>query len=89
MWDLPGPGIESHVPCIGRLILNHCAIREALNFYIPQVSGEVDPVFLDLQKQVVMISGLVLRAMDDLVLMPFKDVYKFTDQKILCQTFGS
>ena len=28
MWDLPGPGIEPFVPCVGRWILNHCATRE-------------------------------------------------------------
>ena len=28
MWDLPGPGLKIHVPCIGRRILNHCATRE-------------------------------------------------------------
>ena len=30
MWDLPRPGLATHVPCIGRQILNHCATREAL-----------------------------------------------------------
>ena len=29
MWDLPRPGLEPGVPCIGRQILNHCDIREA------------------------------------------------------------
>ena len=29
MWDLPRPGLETRVPCIGRRILNHCATREA------------------------------------------------------------
>ena len=29
MWDLPRPGLEPVVPCIGRQILNHCATREA------------------------------------------------------------
>ena len=29
MWDLPRPGLEHHIPCIGRQILNHCATREA------------------------------------------------------------
>ena len=28
MWNLPGPGIEPHVPCIGRRILNHWTTRE-------------------------------------------------------------
>ena len=28
MWKLPGPGIEPHVPCIGRQILNHWTTRE-------------------------------------------------------------
>ena len=28
MWDLPGPGNRTHVPCIGRRILNHCATKE-------------------------------------------------------------
>ena len=54
---------------------------------MPEVSRELDPVFLDLQKLVVMFSGLVLRTMDDLILMPFKDMYRFMDQKILCQDF--
>ena len=30
MWDLPRPGLEPLVPCIGRQIFNHCATREAL-----------------------------------------------------------
>ena len=29
MWDLPKPGLEPVVPCIGRQILNPCATREA------------------------------------------------------------
>ena len=29
MWDLPKPGLEPVVPCIGRQILNHRATREA------------------------------------------------------------
>ena len=36
MWDLPRPGLRTHVPCIGRQILNHCTTREAqlFHFYI-------------------------------------------------------
>ena len=29
MWDLPGPGDQTRVPCIGRQILNYLATREA------------------------------------------------------------
>ena len=29
MWDLPRPGLEPVVPCIGRQTLNHCTTREA------------------------------------------------------------
>ena len=29
MWDLPRSRAWTHVPCIGRQILNHCATREA------------------------------------------------------------
>ena len=29
-WDPPRPGLRTHVPCIGRQTLNHCATREAL-----------------------------------------------------------
>ena len=28
MWNLPGPGIWTHVPCIGRWVLNHWTTRE-------------------------------------------------------------
>ena len=28
MWNLPGPGLEPRVPCIGRWILNHWTTRE-------------------------------------------------------------
>ena len=28
MWDLPGPGLDPSVPCIGRWILNHCTTGE-------------------------------------------------------------
>ena len=28
MWDLPGSGVETHVPCIGRQTLHHGATRE-------------------------------------------------------------
>ena len=28
MWDLPGTGERTCVPCIGRRILKHCATRE-------------------------------------------------------------
>ena len=31
MWDLPRM-VRTHVPCIGRQILNHCATREALHY---------------------------------------------------------
>ena len=31
-WDLPWPGIEPRIPCIGRWTLNHWATREALFF---------------------------------------------------------
>lgn len=43
--------------------------------------GKWTQIFLDLREQVMMIWGLVFRAVDDLVLTPFKDIYKFTDQK--------
>ena len=33
MWDLPRPGLEPRVPCIGRQILNHCTTREAQKCY--------------------------------------------------------
>ena len=32
VWDLPRPGLRTHIPCIGRQILNHCATRGALAF---------------------------------------------------------
>ena len=34
MWDLPGLGIEPVVPCIGRLILNHCTTKEVPTCFI-------------------------------------------------------
>ena len=34
MWDLPGPGLESVSPCIGRQILNHCATREVQSVFL-------------------------------------------------------
>ena len=45
--DLPRPGLETRVPCIGRQILNHCATREAPLFlkrikfchFCPGISG--------------------------------------------------
>ena len=33
MWDLPRPGLEHRVPCIGRQTLNHCATGEAPPFF--------------------------------------------------------
>ena len=32
MWDLPWPGLRTHVPCIGRWIVNHCTTREVPTF---------------------------------------------------------
>ena len=32
-WNLPGPGIETVPPCIGRGILNHWATKEVLSYY--------------------------------------------------------
>ena len=32
MWNLPGFGIKTHVPCIGRWTLIHCITRKAHTF---------------------------------------------------------
>ena len=34
MWDLPWTRARTHVPCIGRRILNHCATREVPGFLL-------------------------------------------------------
>ena len=34
MWDLPGPRARTRIPCMGRWILNHCAIREAQPLFL-------------------------------------------------------
>ncbi|XP_049558925.1 zinc finger protein 565 isoform X3 [Orcinus orca] len=39
MWDLPGPGARTHVPCIGRRTLNHSATREAHHTVLITIFG--------------------------------------------------
>ena len=34
VWNLPGTGIEPHIPCISRQILIHCTIRKVQNCFL-------------------------------------------------------
>ena len=40
MWDPPGPRIVPMSPCIGRWILNHQTIKEALSEYVLHLYGQ-------------------------------------------------
>ena len=46
MWDLPGPGLEPHVPCIDRQILNHCTTREAQTVCVEYLLASTHTVLL-------------------------------------------
>ena len=46
MWESSQTRTRTHVPCIGRQILNHCATREALIFALEEVTAGFQHVSL-------------------------------------------